>query len=224
MKFSIIIPVLNEKSNIERLAELLPALKGDYEVILADGGSSAGELAAAGKSFTVVSCERGRAMQMNTAARLAKGEVLLFLHGDSVIDAKALLAAEALLTRGYDAGCFTMEFDDRGFWLSLIAYLSNVRVRLFKIMFGDQGIFIRREAFDRLGGFPDIPIMEDLQFSLEARRHIRIGQCRIRIITSARRFKKNGVLRTIMLMHWLKLLYFIGADTKKLNEIYQNMR
>lgn len=224
MKFSIIIPVLNEKKNIAGIKEQLQCLKGDYEVILADGGSNADELPDADDSYTVLSCERGRALQMNAAAEIAEGEVLLFLHCDSIIEAKALIDIEGFLAQGFDAGCFTMEFDDDGFWLDVCAYLSNLRVKLLKIMFGDQGIFIKRSIFEKLGGFPDIPIMEDLQFSLDARKHIKIGQCGGRIITSARRFRKNGAFGTMMLMHWLKLLYFIGVDNKRINEMYKNVR
>jgi hypothetical protein len=117
-----------------------------------------------------------------------------------------------------------MKFDENRFWLGVCAYLSNLRVKLFKIMFGDQGIFIKRSVFNKLGGFPDIPIMEDLQFSLVARKQIRMGQCGGSIITSARRFRKNGVFRTMMHMHWLKLLYFIGVDTKRINDMYKNVR
>ncbi len=224
MKFSIIIPVLNEKMNIARITEQLLKLEGDYEVIIADGGSTDGGLEAASEFFTVLSCDRGRALQMNNAAKIAKGEVLLFLHCDSTIETKALFTIEEFLAQGYDAGCFTMNFDGKGFWLSLFAYLSNLRAKLLNIMFGDQGIFIKKVAFENVGGFPDIPIMEDLQFSLEARKHIKIGQCDGKIITSARRFNKNGVFKTIMFMHWLKILYFTGADINKINEMYKNVR
>lgn len=224
MKFSIIIPVLNEKKNIIRIKEQLLRLEGDYEVIFADGGSTDGGLDGVGAPFTVLTCGRGRAVQMNAAARVSRGEILLFLHCDSIIDAKALVDIEEFIVQGYDAGCFKTNFDHSGFWMSIIAYLSNLRVRLFKIMFGDQGIFIKKEAFERIGGFPDIPIMEDLQFSLNARKYIRIGQCNGRIITSARRFRENGVLRTIMFMHWLKILYFIGIDMNRINKMYKNVR
>jgi rSAM/selenodomain-associated transferase 2 len=224
LKTSIIIPILNEARGIGAAVDRLKSIKNVYEVIFVDGGSTDGTLEIIPKEFKIVDSPRGRGMQLNKGASTAHGDVLLFLHCDSILSKDAVQAISKAINQGFEGGCFSLQFDQSGALLALIARLSNLRVKLLRVMFGDQGIFIKREVFERLGGFPEIPIMEDLEFSLKLRKQCKIIQVKDKIITSARRFEKNGVLRTIMFMHKMKLLYFMGRSPEELYQIYKNVR
>ena len=224
MKISIIVPILNESKGIQKLTAMLEELEGEKEVIFVDGGSVDGTRELILPAYTVISSEPGRGKQMNKGAEHAGGDVLLFLHCDSVLEKGALKSVEEAMAAGCKSGCFTMKFDSNKWLLLLIAYLSNLRVRLAGIVFGDQGMFIRKDIFMGMGGFADIPIMEDLEFSGRLRRSIKPKQLENVIVTSARRFEKNGVMRTIFFMHKMKILYWMGKNPEDLNRIYRNVR
>lgn len=225
VKISIIIPVLNEAENISRLIEMLCGLRGEKEILFVDGGSDDGTATRIPAAYRVLKSQRGRGIQMNAGAQCASGEILLFLHGDTHLDRDALeQIIEKGISRDYAAGCFSLTFDREGFLLKMIAFLSNMRVKTTKIMFGDQGIFVKREIFEELGGFLDIPLMEDLEFSRRLKRRGRIIQLKTPITTSARRFERMGTLKTILLMHKLKILYFLGETPEKLQALYRNVR
>jgi rSAM/selenodomain-associated transferase 2 len=224
LKVSVIIPILNEIESIGEMMAMLKNIEDIHEIIFADGGSIDGTLDLITSEFKLVRSERGRGIQLNKGAEAASGDVLLFLHCDSVLSKDAIRYIDESLQQGYVGGCFSLAFNKKGFLLDLIAYLSNLRVKLLKVMFGDQGIFIKKEVFDQLGGFPEIPIMEDLEFSLKFKKSARIKQVEGKIITSARRFEKNGVLKTIMFMHKMKLLYFLGKRPEELYNLYKNVR
>ena len=218
------IPVLNEEKTIQRTIKMLEELEGDREVVFVDGGSTDGTTRLIPAHYKQVKSPKGRALQMNAGAKYATGEILLFLHSDSLLGADSLHRIAECIKAGYDGGCFAMMFSTRGFMLNTISFLSNLRVRLLRVMFGDQCIFVKKDVFESLGGFPEIQLMEDLEFSLKLRRHGKIKQLRAKVITSARRFEKNGILRTMLLMHKLKILYFMGVSPEKLNRMYRNVR
>lgn len=224
MKASIIVPILNESQSIGAAIDMIRNIKNIYEVIFVDGGSTDGTLDIIPKEIKIVHSPRGRGMQLNKGAAAARGDVLLFLHCDSWLNKDAITSITEVLEQGFAGGCFSLEFDKKGTLLGLIAFLSNLRVKLLSVMFGDQGIFIKRDVFEKLGGFPEIPIMEDLAFSLKLKQLYKITQVEGKITTSARRFEKNGVWRTIMFMHKMKLLYFLGRSPEELYRIYKNVR
>ncbi|HYF84628.1 MAG TPA: TIGR04283 family arsenosugar biosynthesis glycosyltransferase [Clostridia bacterium] len=224
MKTSIIIPILNESKSICKLVEMLKELKGDKEVIFVDGGSKDGTQELIPSNYIAISSDIGRGIQMNKGAEHATGDVLLFLHCDSILERNALKSVQEAIASGFAAGCFTMKFDKKQWLLSIIAYLSNLRVKLFGIIFGDQGMFVRKDIFHSTGGFLYIPIMEDMEFSNRLRKAVKIKLLKNTIVTSARRFEKKGILRTILFMHRMKILYWLGKSPEELYQIYKDVR
>lgn len=222
---SIIVPVLNEAKAIESLLEHLLALEGEHEVIVVDGGSEDGTAALASRYVRVVSSERGRAKQMNAGAREARGEVLLFLHADCRLPPGAIQSIEAALADpAWVGGCFTLALDENGVVYRVISALTSLRMRLSGRMTGDEGIFVRREVFEQMGGFPEIPLMEDWEFSRRLRAYGRVRQLPLKIIASARRWKEWGIWRTFWLMRKLRLLYRLGVPPEELRRLYEDVR
>ncbi len=210
MSLSIILPVLNEAQGI---AETLGALRGlGAQVIVADGGSRDGTIGAAlPLAGLVVPAPRGRAVQMNAGAREASGDLLLFLHADTKLPAGAVELIAAAL-QSHQWGRFDVAIEGRSPFLRLISAMMNVRSRLTGIATGDQAMFMTRKAFEAIGGFPEIPLMEDIAASKALKRIGPPACLRARVRTSGRRWDKNGVLRTVLLMWRLRLEYFFGAD------------
>ncbi len=218
---TIVVPVLNEAAGIERtLQRLVPYRARGIELIVVDGGSSDATAALAGPLVDrVVLAPRGRAAQMNAGARAASGAGLLFLHADTRLPPAAeQLVAAALARRHW--GRFDVDIEGRHWMLRVIAALMNLRSRLTAIATGDQAIFVRRDTFAALGGYAELPLMEDIEF---CKRLKRIGppvNLRARAVTSGRRWEKSGVWRTIFLMWRLRLAYFCGADPRALARAY----
>jgi len=206
---------------------MIRQLVGDKEIIVADGGSSDDTITIAKtiEDVIVVNSHIGRANQMNTGAKVASGEVLLFLHCDSVLEPSALIRIETTIadTR-IVGGCYTLKMDDNRLVFKFICLGSNIRARLSKVFFGDQGIFVRKSVFDELGGFPAIELMEDWEFSRKLREKGKTVQVTEGIITSTRRFKKGGVLKTCLFMHKLKILYLLGKTPAELKNKYYDVR
>jgi rSAM/selenodomain-associated transferase 2 len=222
---SIIVPILNEAKGIEPFLKHLLELDGDYEVIVVDGGSEDGTAEIASRYVQVISAERGRAKQMNAGARETRGEVLLFLHADCRLPRGAIEAVEdALADTAYVGGCFTLSLDEDGLIYRLISLLTSLRMRLTCRMTGDEGIFVRREVFERMGGFREMALMEDWEFSGRLRSYGKVRQLPLKITASARRWKRWGVWRTFWLMQKLKLLYFLGVPPAELRKLYEDIR
>lgn len=216
---SIIIPCLNEAESIPAtLAALAPARQRGAEVIVVDGGSDDGTPdRAAPMSNTVISAPRGRASQMNAGARCARGEILLFLHADSrPPEAVDGLIIDGLKRVGRSWGRFDVSIDGAHPLLRVVERLMNLRSRLTGIATGDQGVFVTRTLFTAAGGFPDIPLMEDIELSMRLKRFGPPLCLRHRIVTSGRRWEERGVARTILLMWRLRLAYWLGADPRRL--------
>ncbi len=157
---------------------------------------------------------------MNFGAALAQGDVLLFLHADTQLPRSAQPAILAAIARGAAWGRFDVRIEGNAFGLALIAFMMNWRSRLSGIATGDQAIFVTREAFALSGGFPDIPLMEDIVFSSQMRRHSRPACLTDQVVTSGRRWEKHGVLRTILMMWRLRLRFFLGASPYRLAQEY----
>jgi rSAM/selenodomain-associated transferase 2 len=222
MTLSIIIPVLNEVAEIEAaLGALTPFRQCGAEIIVVDGGSGDGSADLARPlADRVLTAPRGRATQMNTGAAAASGDVLLFLHVDTRLpDDADRLIADGLQRSGRAWGRFDVCFDDGG-WLHIVAFMMNWRSRLTGICTGDQAMFVTRTTYQDVGGFPDIPLMEDVVLSARLKHIVRPECLRARVITSARRWHEHGILRTILLMWRLRLAYFFGAEPGRLAEQY----
>jgi rSAM/selenodomain-associated transferase 2 len=223
VQLSVVMPCLNEAEQIgETLAGLQQARNRGTEIVVVDGGSHDGtvSLAAAGADV-VVSAGRGRARQMNAGATRATGDVLLFLHADSRPPAdfdRMVVAALAASARRW--GRFDVSIGGAHRLLPVIAAAVNLRSRLTGIATGDQAIFVTRALFEASGGFPDIPLMEDVAFSASLRQLDRPLCLRHRVFTSGRRWEKHGVLRTILLMWRLRLAYALGASPHDLARRY----
>ncbi|WP_346837106.1 TIGR04283 family arsenosugar biosynthesis glycosyltransferase [Microbulbifer sp. SAOS-129_SWC] len=224
MRLSIVIPLLNERTQLPRLLEHLQPLRKrpDCEIILVDGGSEDGsaELAAAA-GFRVLSAPRGRGIQMNAGAAAAVGETLLFLHADTRLPDAAPQRVASALAQGADWGRFDLQIGGDSFWFPLISALINWRSCLTGIATGDQAIFVRRTLFEQLGGFPPQPVMEDIEFSKRLRRHQRPACVRDRVVTSGRRWQRYGVARTVLLMWRLRFAYWRGVPAEVLARHYE---
>ena len=223
MKLSIIIPTLNEAGRIAlALIALQPLRERGVEILVVDGGSTdgTGEIAARGADH-VTTASRGRASQQNAGAQQARGDTFLFLHCDTQLppDADALIA-DALNNLTTQWGRFDVRFDTDIALLRVVAAMMNTRSRLTGIATGDQGIFVRRAAFEAAGGFPALALMEDVALSHILRRQSPPACLRSTVTTAARRWQKNGVWRTIFLMWWLRLAYAIGVSPNRLARWY----
>jgi rSAM/selenodomain-associated transferase 2 len=220
---SIVIPALDEAANLARVLPTLVAREPAAEVLVVDGGSADDSRAAVARVPSVrwLSGPRGRARQMNAGARAARGDILLFLHADTVLPegaGAAILAA--LADAGTVGGRFDVRLDSRRPLLALVGWLMNRRSRLTGICTGDQGIFVRRTVFEALGGYPDIPLMEDVELSRRLKRRGRLVALPLRVVTSARKWEREGVVRTIVLMWGLRLLYALGVSPARLHRCY----
>ena len=226
MKISVIIPTFNEELTIEKLIKTLKPLDGKCEILFVDGGSTDKTLEIIGDKYPVIIYEKGRAKQMNAGAKNSTGDVLFFLHCDSEVPSTALEEIQEVMS-DFRVGCFGIAFHSWHFFMWTCRWVSNHRAKIRRIIFGDQGLFIERELFFELGMFPDIPIMEDYQFSLTLKEtEIKTGMTRNRIYTSDRRFEGNTFekLRVMWHMHRLRPYYRRGMDIRKIAEQYADKR
>ncbi len=233
MTFTVIIPTLNEAGVID-MTLLVTGRLGFHDIVVVDGGSTDDtkalvESAAARTKPSVcirlLSSEAGRARQLNVGAAACTADVLLFLHADTHLPTAARhLMEQALVNPATLGGRFDVRFDRPSVWGKVVSTLMNVRSRISRISTGDQAIFVRRAIFERLGGFSDIPIMEDIDFTTRLKRAGEIAAIREPVTTSFRRWEQQGPLRTILLMWCLRFLYWIGVSPHRLAQFYSAVR
>ncbi len=222
MRFSIIIPALNEASTIQSCLLGLQSIRNRAEIILVDGGSTDNtlELAESLVDITIISA-KGRAIQMNTGAEIATGDILVFLHADTFLPYDALeLLNQAINSENKHWGRFDIQLRGTQYLLKVIATLMNWRSRITGIATGDQVIFVNKTLFDSIGGYPDIALMEDICICTTLKKispPICLGA---KVSSSGRRWEKNGVFKTILLMWCLRLQYFLGARPETLSILY----
>ena len=224
---SLVVPVLDEAGTIARSLGPLQSLRGsELEVIVADGGSRDGTRRIARPLCDrIVDAPRGRSRQMNAGAEVACGRVLLFLHADTRLPQDwNRMVCDALEDRDRDRGWgrFDVRLDGVHPMLRVIERAMNLRSRLSGIATGDQAIFVTRDAFRTAGGFPDIALMEDVALSRALRARSRPICLRAAVVTSSRRWERNGIARTIVLMWRLRLEYVLGADPERLARLYRD--
>lgn len=222
-RISIVLPVLDEAAGVVAALQALAPLRAQgHEVIVVDGGSRDGTPAlAAPWADRVVSSERGRARQMNAGAALAGGDVLLFLHADTLLPAGAAPSLCAAVQAGAPWGRFDVRIAGTSAWFPVIAALMNWRSRLSGIATGDQGIFVQTALFRRLGGYAEQPLMEDVELSRRLRGVAPPACLKERVLTSGRRWEARGVWRTIWLMWRLRWAYWRGAAPEALARDYR---
>lgn len=223
---SIIIPTLNEARGIESLlTSLLGLWVCGCEIIVVDGGSSdaTATLAAPYASRVIVS-PPGRAVQMNAAAHASRGDLLLFLHADTRLPRRAdRLIVEALAGRRC-WGRFNIRLKGHSPMLRVVAACMNLRSQATGIATGDQALFMTRERFAQVGGFPEQPLMEDIEMSRRLKRLSPPAYLRAKVVSSGRRWERDGVWRTIGRMWWLRFCYWRGIDTRQLARAYRDVR
>lgn len=219
----IVVPVLNEAQGIEAtLKALAPARQRGARVVVVDGGSQDDTQALArAHADAVIDSSRGRAEQMNAGAALGWGEVLLFLHADTMLPERADEHLMQALARGHVWGRFDVRIAGRPWMLRVVAAMMNLRSRWTGIATGDQALFMRREVYAQVGGFPPQPLMEDIDMSKRLCAVAAPACLRERVITSGRRWEQRGVWRTIFLMWRLRWRYWRGESAHSLAEDYR---
>lgn len=218
-------PVFNEAQLLPEKLTSLKALNAD-EMVFIDGGSTDGTqqlLEASGVTwYTGV---RGRAAQMNLGAGKCKSDIILFIHIDTEIDENNISAIKsAMKQQDLAGGRFDIRLSGHHPAYRIISWFINIRSRWSKISTGDQAMFVRRAMFEQMGGFADLPLMEDVEFSKRLKRQGNVACLRQRVTTSSRRWQQHGIIRTVLLMWRLRLLYWLGTPAEKLAAMYQNAR
>ena len=223
MRLAIVIPALNEAANLSRLLPDLARGCPGADIVVVDGGSGDDTAAVVARlpGPWLLESARGRAVQMNHGAREAGGDTLLFLHADTRLpDGAARAIEQALAEPGVVGGRFDVRFDNERPLFRVIAWFMNTRSRASGICTGDQAIFVRRADFEAVGGYPEIPLMEDIELSRRLKRRGNLRALRLRVTTSARKWEREGPLRTIGLMWALRFLHFCGVAPARLHRWY----
>jgi rSAM/selenodomain-associated transferase 2 len=230
MTIAVVIPTLNEERSLPRTLACLAACPLT-EIIIVDGGSTDGTLSLAQEfcsrtaNARLIVSPQGRARQMNEGAKASRSEILLFLHADTQLPAQAGRIIESALAKHRAVGGrFNVRFDSPSAWGRIISSLMNYRSRLTGIATGDQALFVRRHVFELLGGFSEIPLMEDIEFSGRLQQVGRTVALQDTVVTSFRRWETQGPLRTVFLMWTLRFLYWAGVSPHRLARVYRVVR
>ncbi len=219
---SIIMPVRNEAASLAKSLRLLQRWrKAGHELIVIDGHSTDSSAAIAESlADKVLRCEPGRSRQMHAGALAARGQILLFLHADTQLPSNALQEIDKQIAQGHHWGWFDVAFDSNAVVFRVIAKAMNRRSRLTKVCTGDQGLFVTQALYSQAKGFPQQPLMEDVEFSKRLRALASPAPISSAVTTAARRWQKQGVVRTVLLMWELRLRYFLGATPESLHKRY----
>lgn len=222
---SIVIPVHNEEAILLQAYAELRGLSLKAEIIFVDGGSCDRSAQFASQNGTVLRSKKGRALQMNYGAGHARGDILLFLHVDTIILPDTLKTIERKIMKdGYIGGCLTQRLDNHAFIYRVIEWQGNIRARMTREFYGDQGIFVKKETFLSIGGFPEVPIMEDVLFAKKLRKCGKTVVLSDKILVSARRWEKNGVIKTTLFFNLLILLFWLKVPLNKIKKLYEDLR
>lgn len=222
---SIIIPVLNEEKTIGSVIEnVKSSISGDnYEIIVVDGGSNDNTVSIAKSSCDqLITSSAGRGVQLNYGARASQGDTLLFVHADTILPVEFdKMITNAISTSGKSWGRFDIKLSGKKYIFRIVESLVNLRSRITSISTGDQCLFMTRALFENVNGYKDIPLMEDIDISKRLKK-ISIPVCLPhKVITSSRRWEEKGIIRTILLMWWLRFMFFAGVSPDNLKRLYQ---
>ena len=225
LRISIIIPVLNEANTIARVISTARNAE-NVEIIVADGGSSDGTVEIAqNRADRSISTTPGRATQMNAGAAASTGDILLFLHADTLLPrGYDSLVRQALAKPSSAAGAFELKIDGRRLCLRLVETGVNWRSNFLQMPYGDQAIFLSSATFDKIGGFPDLPLMEDFEFVRRLKKQGRIEILPLPVLTSARRWQQVGVLKTTIVNQIVIIAYFLGVSPDRLAFWYRGQK
>jgi rSAM/selenodomain-associated transferase 2 len=225
-KLSVIVPMLNESPRIAATLNAIRRATREAEIIVVDGGSSDASVAIARPLCNVlISASRGRAHQMNAGAGRSDGDALVFVHADTIVPRTfAADIAAALSDPAVVGGRFDVRLDASALPYRIIGVMISIRSRISRTGTGDQAIFVRRDVFDRLGGFPELELCEDLEFSRRLKRAGRIACLRTCVTTSARRWGRDGVVRTVVRMWMIRAMYLMGVSPARLKRMYSDDR
>lgn len=221
---SVIIPTLNEEDVIEKTLHGLLKVPG-IEVIVSDCGSTDKTVTLCKELARVINSEPGRGRQMNAGAKEASGETLLFLHADTILpEGWKENIVSAMSNEMIVGGAFSLSIDSERVPYKIISATANIRSRITRIPYGDQGIFVRRSVFEEIGGFGEMPIMEDVDLMRRLKKVGKVVMLRDKVKTSARRWEKEGVIYT-PLRNWLLIgLYYMGVPPERLYRFYKIIR
>ena len=228
-RFSIVVPVLHERAHIAGSLEALRAqgCADSRQIIVVDGDSQGSTIERVrDKDVLCLKSGPGRACQMNTGAAAAEGQILVFLHVDTMLPPRALEKISRLMATGkYVGGAFDLGIDSKKLFLRFIAARARFRSRLSRIPYGDQAIFVRKSYFEQIGGFKEIPLMEDIEFMQRIKRQGgKIFILKDRVSTSDRRWQAEGVLYTTLRNQFLASMYYLGVSPQRLARYYRNHR
>lgn len=230
---SIIVPTFNEKSVIEKTLQLLKIIeyRSECEIVVVDGGSSDQTVSIAQKYVTVLNAGKGKAVQLNVGAKNANGEILFFVHADMTLPKDILNVIEtAIYVDGYDGGGFANEFSSHNKKIKQLGRVLNFRIKNREqsdsnIFYGDNGIFVKKSVFEMLGGFKEIPIMEDYDFSIRLKKKFKVVKIDVpKIIVDARRHINAGFIKTRLKWIVIRRLYKLGVSPFLLAKLYKDVR
>ena len=219
---SIIIPTYNEEIGIITFLTKLQALRPECELIVVDGGSDDDTVNIVEPLVDdVVRSDKGRALQMNVGAAKANAPILLFLHADTFLPTNALEQVQQAMDKGHKWGRFDIKLTGKSLVLSVVAWMMNKRSCMTGIATGDQALFVEKSLFEKVGGYADIALMEDIELSSKLKKQTKPYCVKAKVISSGRRWLSFGVIKTVLLMWWLRLRYFFGSDPTDLEQLYR---
>lgn len=222
---TIIVPIYNEERVLSKNIVQFNNLSKQAELLFVDGGSIDKSVGIVSGVGSLLHSGKGRSLQMNKGGFNAQGDILFFMHADTMITPDKLSVIEdAINNRDSIGGCLSQRIGRNAFIYRLIEGYGNIRARKRKIFYGDQGIFVKKDAFERIGGFPKVPIMEDVLFTQQLRKMGKTIVLPDKITVSARRWEKNGIIKTTLLFNLIIILFLLKVPLHKIKQFYEDIR